>query len=75
MTEACMAIMDFAFSALRIKAMRSRHHVDNPASGAVMKKCGMRHIKTEYMRVPDCERISGDYLFYEMSAGEWNRNQ
>jgi len=68
MTEACKAVFDFAFSALRIKKINSRHHVANPASGAVMQKCGMRHMKTEYRNVPDCEQISGNYCYYEITS-------
>ena len=71
MTEACKAVLGFAFSDLHVKRVRSRHHVDNPASGAVMKKSGMRYMTTAYKTVPDCEQISGDYCFYEITANEW----
>lgn len=66
MTEACKEVLNFAFSALRVKKINSRHHIDNPASGAVMRRCGMQYIKTEYRPVPDCEQISGDYSYYEI---------
>ena len=66
MTEACKAVIDFAFSALQLKSINSRHHVENPASGMVMKKCGMRYLKTAYKNAPDCEQISGDYCYYEI---------
>ena len=65
MTEACKAVLNFAFSVLCVKKINTRHHIDNPASGAVMLKCGMQYIKTEYRTVPDCEQISGDYCYYE----------
>ena len=66
MSEACKAVLDFAFAVLKMNKINSRHHIANPASGAVMKKCGMQYIKTEYRTVPDCEQISGDYCYYEI---------
>ena len=69
-TEACKGVYDFAFSKLNVKKIKSHHHIDNGASGKVMKKCGMRYIKTEYRNIPDCENISGDYCYYEITADE-----
>ena len=67
MTEACKGVFDFAFSKLYVKKINSHHHIDNGASGQVMKKCGMRYIKTEYKQIPDCEDISGYYCYYEIT--------
>lgn len=67
MSEACKGVIKFAFTFLGVENVRTRHHVDNPASGRVMQKCGMRYIKTEYKSIIDCEQISGDYCFYEIS--------
>lgn len=33
-----------------------------------MQKSGMRYIKTEYKNFPVCERISGDYHYYEIMS-------
>ena len=71
MSEACKAVLDFAFSVLKMKKINSRHHIENPASGAVMKKCGMQYIKTEYRTVPDCEQISGEYCYYQIILSDW----
>ena len=68
MTEACKAVLDFAFSMLYVRRIHTRHHVDNVASGQVMKKCGMQYIKTEYRQISECEEISGDYCYYEIMA-------
>lgn len=73
MTEACKAVLAFAFSVLDAERAHSRHHIDNPASGRVLRKCGMRHVKSEYMHVADCERICGEYCFYEITASDWAR--
>jgi len=67
-TEACKRVLDFAFSVLKAKRIHTHHHVDNPASGKVMQKCGMRYVKTKHRDVPDCEQISGDYCYYEIQA-------
>ena len=41
MTEALGAVIDFAFSTLGAQRVEARHDTNNPASGAVMRKCGM----------------------------------
>jgi hypothetical protein len=51
--------------------IHTHHHVDNPASGKVMQKSGLRYIDTKYREDPDCSRISGDYCYYEISKGDW----
>lgn len=42
MTEALGAIIDFFFTEVRCNRIESRHDVNNPHSGEVMKKCGMK---------------------------------
>lgn len=42
MTEALTALLDFAFDTLHLHRVEAQHEVDNPASGAVMRKAGMR---------------------------------
>ena len=41
MTEALGAVIDFAFNTLGANRVDARHDPRNPASGAVMRKCGM----------------------------------
>ena len=41
MTEALKAVLDYTFRELGINRVEAQHEVDNPASGAVMRKCGM----------------------------------
>ncbi|MBE5809072.1 MAG: GNAT family N-acetyltransferase [Clostridiales bacterium] len=43
MTEALRAVLYHAFNDLRLNRVEAIHEVKNPASGAVMRKCGMRH--------------------------------
>lgn len=42
MTEALGAVLDYSFDVLHLHRAEAQHEVDNPASGAVMKKAGMR---------------------------------
>ena len=67
-TEACKCVIHFAFLVLGAGRVFSYHHTDNPASGRVMQKSGMRYIKTEYKHFPECDRISGDYHYYEIMS-------
>ena len=41
MTEALGAVIDYSFNDLRFNRIEAQHETDNPASGAVMRKCGM----------------------------------
>ena len=43
MTEALQAVMDFFFDAVGANRIESRHDPNNPHSGMVMKKCGMKY--------------------------------
>ena len=43
MTEALRAVLDLAFRKLNLHRVEAQHETDNPASGRVMLKAGMRH--------------------------------
>jgi len=75
MTEACKAVVDFAFSIINVLYICTYHHFDNPASGKVMQKSGMRYVETKYRQVPDCEQISGNYCYYEITKNEWQHTK
>ncbi|MDD3999344.1 MAG: GNAT family N-acetyltransferase [Bacilli bacterium] len=44
MSEACHRILGFAFNTVGFTVVYSRHHINNPASGRVMEKNGMKYI-------------------------------
>lgn len=46
MTEALRAVIKFLFDEVRASRIEARHAPANPASGEVMKKCGMRYEAT-----------------------------
>lgn len=41
-TEAAKAVMAYGFDTIGLNRVYGRHFVNNPASGAIMKKCGMQ---------------------------------
>lgn len=42
MTEALERVIAYAFDSLNLNRVEAIHELDNPASGAVMRKCGMQ---------------------------------
>ena len=46
-TEALKAALDFAFREMEVKAVEADHFAVNEASGAVMRKAGMKYVGTE----------------------------
>ena len=54
MTEVCKCVLNFAFNVLGLETVHTNHHIDNPASGRVLQKSGMKYIKTEYKIIPEC---------------------
>ena len=42
MTEALGAVIDFLFDQVGVERIEARHDVNNPHSGGVMRKCGMK---------------------------------
>ncbi|MCL2884838.1 MAG: GNAT family N-acetyltransferase [Oscillospiraceae bacterium] len=71
-TEACKAVLLFAFTEIGIHKIQTYHHVKNPASGKVLQKSGMRFIRMGYKHFPDCESLDGDYCFYEITKKAWS---
>ena len=43
MSEALSAVMDYLFDRVGMNRIQAKHAVDNPNSGGVMKKCGMKY--------------------------------
>ena len=43
MTEALRTLMRYGFEEMRLNRIEAIHETSNPASGAVMRKCGMKH--------------------------------
>lgn len=71
MTEGCGRVLEFAFEGVGFARIYSRHHRDNPASGRVMEKCGMRRTHAEYRKL-EPDRLSGEYIFYEILKKDYH---
>ncbi len=47
MTEALGAVLDYLFDQVGMEVLEARHDVNNPHSGGVMRKCGMKYLARE----------------------------
>ena len=56
-TEALKAVIRFAFEELEMKRIVADHMVENPASGAVMRKAGMVHTGTQRAKYEKAGRV------------------
>ncbi len=70
MTEALECVIKFFFEEVGVNRVDSRHDVKNPASGIVMKKCGMVYEGT--LRQFDINNQGvGDTCYYGILKSEW----
>lgn len=71
-TEALEAAIGFAFEVLQVTAIVVDHFAENPASGAVMRKAGMRYTET----IPGKYEKNGilhDAAEYRITKEEWSK--
>ena len=72
MSEALQAVIDFLFSEVGMNRVESRHDPNNPHSGGVMKKCGMKYEGT--MRAADRNNQGiCDAAHYAILRSEWEK--
>lgn len=71
-TEAVTAALDFAFTHMGIQAVIADHFVENPASGAVMRKAGMRYVRTIPQKY-EKNGIRHDAAQYRITKEEWEQ--
>lgn len=74
MTEALGAVMDFLFDQAGVQRIEARHDTRNPASGAVMRKCGMKYEGTHRMADWNNQGIC-DASYYALLAAERAQKQ
>lgn len=70
-TEALRAVLEYAFSVLQVDVVEVDHFTTNPASGAVMRKAGMKYQRTicgKYEK--QGKRLDADQ--YRICKEEWN---
>ena len=74
MTEALKAVLCFAFETLELNRVEAVHETDNPASGKVMAKAGMKPEGTLRQRVCNKGHFS-DVRMWAILKEDWLRQQ
>ncbi len=72
MTEALGAVMDYLFREVGMQRIEAKHDTRNPHSGGVMKKCGMRYVKTALASDQNNQGIC-DTACYAILRSDWKR--
>lgn len=71
-TQALKATLQFAFSEMELEYVEADHMAANPASGAVMRKAGMVHIRTDKAKYQKNGAVY-DAIVYRITAQQWKR--
>ena len=72
MTEVLSAVIEYLFTEVNMNRVSARHDPNNPHSGGVMKKCGMKYEGTNRA----CDRNNQgicDAAQYSILRGEWQK--
>lgn len=72
MTEALTAVIRLTFTELDVHRIEAQHEADNPASGRVMQRCGLRYEGLMCGRVWNKGRFS-DIAQYALLREDWER--
>ena len=70
MSEALAAVMDFLFDEVGVNRVEARHDSDNPNSGGVMKKCGMKYEGTLRQSLRNKQGRYSDLCCYALLRSE-----
>ena len=73
-TEAIKEIINYLFKEVHINRIAAKHDIDNPASGRVMKKCGLTYEGT----LRESKKIKGklgSFAVYSILKSEWIASQ
>ncbi len=74
MTEALKAVMDFLFLEVGMNRIEARHDPNNPHSGGVMKKCGMKYEGTARAADRNNQGIC-DAAHYAIFRADWEKTR
>ena len=69
-TEMVNRMMQFGFDDLNLHSIFARHFADNPASGKVMQKCGMKYVGTMREQEYKLDKFH-DVLYYDILAKDY----
>lgn len=70
MTEAFQAVIDFLFEEVGVQRIEAGHDPNNPASGAVQRKCGLKYERTLRRSIRSNQGIT-DKAVYAILKEEW----
>lgn len=71
MPEAMQAVMKYLFEEVGMQRIEAGHDPENPASGAVIRKCGLKYEGTLRHRIRSNRGIT-DVVWYSMLKEEYN---
>lgn len=71
MTESLIAVEDFLFAKVGLNRVEACHHVDNPASGRVMQKSGMKFEGIKRHGIKDNQGRFCDIAVYAILKSDW----
>ena len=72
MTEAFRAVIDFLFGEVGVQRIEAGHDPNNPASGAVQRKCGLKYEGTFRRRIRSNQGIT-DVAWHAILKEEWSK--
>lgn len=72
MTEAMQSVMAYLFEEVGVQRIEAGHDPNNPASGAVQRKCGLKYEGTFRRRIRSNQGIT-DVAWYAMLKEEWGK--
>lgn len=72
MSEALAAVIDFLFAEVGMNRIEARHDTNNPHSGGVMKKCGMKYEGTNPASARNNQGIC-DTAQYAILRSDWEK--
>ena len=70
MNEALTAVMQFLFKEVGMNRIEAKHDINNPHSGGVMKKCGMKYEGTSRASDRNNQGIC-DIAQYAIIQNDW----
>ena len=74
MTEALRVVIGHGFGSMNLNRIEAQHETTNPASGAVMRKCGMKKEGTLHERLYNKGRYV-DVDLYAILKSEWKADR
>ena len=75
MSEAVQAVINFAFDTVCFNRIEAHHSLDNPGSGGVMRKCGMRYEGRMRQKYLSTRGVYEDCDLYAILKVDWEQQK